>query len=266
MATSLLSAGSLAVSHRSIGHLPNNRAPVPASGAIRKRHMLRKYRIQSLRDDGSVRDTENLGPATPAFEAAFSAFARGTLITTAQGPIAIEDLIPGTKIITAEHGPTPLLWLGSMTLVPSADGSAADNRRITRIMGDALGMGRPMMDVVAGPGARLLARPAGIRNSFDGEQVLTPARDLADGMNLINMEPRHPLTVYHIALRRHATITAGGLEFESFHPGAGFERHLGRNMLALFLSYFPHIREPRQFGALSHPRLPFTSSERFETA
>lgn len=266
MATPPLSAESLAASHETIRHLPNDRAPVPASGPMRKRHMLRKYRIQSLRNDGSVHDTENLGPAIPAFEAAFSAFARGTLIKTAQGPVAIEDLIPGTKIITAEYGPMPLLWVGSMTLVPNADGITADNRRVTRIMGDALGMERPMMDVVAGPGARLLARPAGMRNSFGGEQVLTPARDLADGMNLIDMAPRHPLTVYHIALRRHATITAGGLDFESFHPGAGFERHLSRNMLSLFLSYFPHIREPRHFGTLSHPRLPLVSSERLETA
>jgi len=266
MATPPLSAESPAVSRRSVGHLPNEHAPAVSSGPMRKRHMLRKYRIQSLRDDGSVHDTENLGPAIPTFEAAFSAFARGTLIKTAQGPIAIEDLAPGTKIITAEHGPMPLLWIGSMTLVPNADGIATDNRRVTRIMGDALGVGRPMMDVLAGPGARLLARPAGMRDSFGGEQVLTPARDLADGMNLIDMAPRHPLTVYHIALRRHATITAGGLEFESFHPGAGFERHLSRNMLALFLSYFPHIREPRHFGALSHPRLPLVSSESFESA
>lgn len=256
----------MAASHGSIGHLPNERAPVVASGPVRKRHMLRTYRIRTLRNDGSVHEAEHLGPATPAFEAAFSAFARGTLIKTAQGPIAIEDLTPGTKIITAENGPMPLLWVGSMTLVPDPDGRPAENGRVTRIMGDALGVGRPMMDVVAGPGARLLARPAGMRDSFGGEQVLTPARDLADGMTLIDIAPRHPLTVYHIALRRHATITAGGLEFESFHPGAGFERHLSRNMLALFLSYFPHIREPRHFGALSHPRLPLVASERLEPA
>lgn len=228
-----------------------------ATDTVRKRQMLRKYRILSLRNDGSIHETENIGPATAPFEAAFSAFARGTLIKTTTGPVAVEDLLPGMKIVTCEHGPMPLLWLGAMTLVPDAEGTVPQNRRITRIMGDALGMGRPMMDVMAGPGARLLSRPLGLRDSFGGEQVLTPARDLADGMSVVEITPAHPVTVFHIALRRHSTICAGGLEFESYHPGAGFERHMSQNMLSLFLSYFPHIHEAHQFGALSHPRLPF---------
>ena len=86
--------------------------------AVRKARMMRRYRIRSLREDGSVHETENIGPATPVFEKAFSAFARGTLIKTTTGPVAVEDLEPGMMLITAEHGPSQLLWIGSMTLVP----------------------------------------------------------------------------------------------------------------------------------------------------
>ena len=266
MTSPLPAAGISAVPSSSANRSTVNRVPALASGPVRQRHMLRKYRIQTLRTDGSTHDTENIGPATPAFEAAFSAFARGTLIKTTAGPVAVEDLAPGMKITTAEHGPMPLLWIGSMTLLPHVEGVAPHCHRVTRIMGDAFGMGRPMMDVVAGPGARLLSRPAGLRDSFGGEHVLTPARDLADGMTAIDIAPRHPLTVYHVALRRHATIYAGGLEFESFHPGAGFERHMSQNMLSLFMSYFPHIKEPRHFGALSHPRLPFSATHEAQVA
>ena len=72
--------------------------------AVRKARMMRRYRIRSLREDGSVHETENIGPATPVFEKAFSAFARGTLIKTTTGPVAVEDLEPGMMLITAFWG------------------------------------------------------------------------------------------------------------------------------------------------------------------
>jgi uncharacterized protein (DUF924 family) len=47
---------------------------------------------------------------------------------------------------------------------------------------------------------------------------------MADGVHAIRMVSRQPVTFYHLALRRHAVIMVNGLETESFHPGAGFER------------------------------------------
>ena len=87
--------------------------------------------------------------------------------------------------------------------------------------------------------------------------MLAPARDMTDGMNVIEIQPPRAVTVYHICLREHAVINAGGLEVETFHPGPGFERHMGENMLSLFLSLFPHIDKPADFGELARQRLPF---------
>lgn len=237
-----------------------------AAGTARKPRMLRKYRIMALRKDGSIQDAENIGPAAPAFEIAFSAFARGTLIRTTQGQVAVEDLLPGDSVETAEYGPQTLLWIGSMTLVPKVNGMAAQDCRVTRIMPDAFGMERPMTNLMAGSGARLLSRPANLRDSFGGERVLSPVRDLADGINVVEITPPTAITVYHLCLRQHATITAGGLQFETFHPGAGFERQMGPQMLELFLSFFPHIRAPEDFGALAHLRLPFNGGGQIDAA
>ncbi len=249
---------------------PTTRATAPrealAPGTARKPRMLRKYRIMAMRNDGTIQDAENIGPATPIFESAFSAFARGTLIRTRHGPAAIEDLLPGCDVWTAEHGLQSVVWIGSMTLVPKVDGRAAQDCRMTRIMPDAFGMERPMTNLMAGPGARLLSRPANLRDSFGGEKVLSPVRDLADGVNVVEITPPSAITVYHLCLRQHATITAGGLEFETFHPGAGFERQMGAQMLDLFLSFFPHIRTPGDFGALAHLRLPFSSGGQIDAA
>ncbi|MEQ9260508.1 MAG: Hint domain-containing protein [Roseovarius sp.] len=211
-------------------------------------------------DDGSVRMSDQIGPAMPAFEAAFSAFSHGTLIATTRGQVAVEDLEPGMKLQTAEHGAQQIVWIGSMTLMPRTE-DLPDNGNLTRIPADSYGMGRPERDLLCGPGARLLMRPVGMGARLDGERALTPAARLADGMNAIAVYPQRPVTVYHICTRRHAVINAGGLSAETFHPGAGFERNMGPNMLSLFLSFFPHIKQPRDFGPLAHARLPLNEND-----
>ncbi len=229
-------------------------ALVPPAG--RSHRAMRKYRIACLRGDGTVHRTEQLAPAIPIFESAFSAFAQGTLLHTPQGQVAVQDLEPGMSVSTADHGPGKVLWIGSMTLVPAAPGPEPAPARLTRIMPDAFGLGRPEANLLAGPGARILSRPPRLRESFGRQRVLTPACDLVDGLNVIEVVPPRPVTVYHLCLRRHAILSASGIEVESYHPGAGFERAMGPNMLALFLSMFPHVQTASDFGGTSHPRLP----------
>lgn len=219
-----------------------------------KTPVMRKFQIASLTRSGGVYHTDQVGPATPVFESAFAAFARGTQIKTTLGPVAVEDLQPGMDILTSEHGPMPLLWLGAMTLMPGREG-AAEGPRLTRIMADSLGLARPASDLMAGPGARLLIRPTEMHDIVGADRILTPARDLVDGVNIIDIAPPRPVSTYHLCLHRHATILAAGLEAESFHPGPGFERGLSQNMLSLFLSFFPHIHAPSDFGRLAHPRV-----------
>lgn len=228
--------------------------------------MMRKYQISSLKGDGDVKLSEHIGPAMPMFESAFSAFARGTLIETSQGPVAIEDLVPGMKLVTPGLGACPLLWIGSMTLVPNAEGLAPRDTRLTRIMADSLGIGRPLSDFMAGPGARIVSGRAGRLGVDPAERVLVPVRNLIDDMNVVSITPPRPVTVYHLCLPRHTTIWAGGLEAETFHPGIGFERNLGPNMLSLLLSFFPHIREPKDFGGLAHPRRALCTADGLELA
>ncbi|MCZ4352794.1 Hint domain-containing protein [Roseovarius aestuarii] len=224
--------------------IPNARKPVS----------MRTYEVSSLRRDGAVVNSRIMAPATPAFEAAYTAFARGTLITTTRGPVAVEDLEPGMKIVTNERGPSPLLWIGTTSMRPSHDNGPS----LTRIMSDALGIGRPMSDLMTGPGARILHRsPCAI------DAALRPVRDLIDGNHVIELRPPSAVQLFHIALQRHATITAAGLEVETYHPGPGFENILPHQHFAQFMAMFPHIQRPSDFGSLAHPREPLrtTSSD-----
>ncbi|KZY35206.1 hypothetical protein A3731_17740 [Roseovarius sp. HI0049] len=241
-------AGNTSSAHRNHGT-----APQPA----RKPLAMRKYRISSLLSDGQIRTSDQIGPAMPIFESAFSAFAHGTLISTTQGQVAVEDLEPGMKLQTVDQGPMQLLWVGAMTLMPRSE-RFPEGSSLTRIMADSFGFGRPQADIMAGPGARFLLRPSGHAERYGNERALTPAAQMVDGFNAIRITPPTPVTVYHLCLRRHAIITAGGMEAESFHPGPGFERNMGPNMLSLFLSFFPHIKQARDFGPLAHERLPLS--------
>ena len=80
-------------------------------------------------------------------EDAVSAFARGTLLQTVSGPVAIEDLDPGEMVETVDGPPALVTWIGSTMMVPHAPGQSEEMTQLVRIMCDALGLGRPMPDL-----------------------------------------------------------------------------------------------------------------------
>ncbi|MFX0543761.1 Hint domain-containing protein [Roseovarius sp. S4756] len=225
---------------------------------------VRPCEISYLRGDGTIGTARPSVPAHPVFDSAFSAFARGTLIATTRGPVAIEDLDPGMKVVTNERGPSPVLWIGCMTWPQPSDGidPGASRARLTRIQTGALGLGRPLADVVVGPGARIAQRRDGNTGAAHTDQIMRPLHEMTDGMHVIALSPPGDLELYHIALRRHATITAAGLGFETYHPGPGFETQLTQRQLGLFISLFPHLMRPSDFGGLAHPRAPLGTGGR----
>lgn len=230
-------------------------APAPQRGAPARSQTVT---TQYLRSDGSTGEARHTVPVSSVFAGAFSAFAHGTLIATTRGPVAVEDLRPGMKILTNGRGPVPLLWIGSISLRP-AD-SPGGPARLTRIMTGALGPGRPMVDLMTGPSARIVQRGSG-----HSELFLRPVNDLVDGNSVVALSPPGAVHLYHIALHRHSTITAAGLAVEVYHPGPGFEAALTPQHLSDFIAMFPHIRRPSDFGSLAHPRGPLNTGSRIST-
>ncbi|MDQ2090108.1 Hint domain-containing protein [Marimonas arenosa] len=229
------------------------RTPAQAMQPKRK-SLMRKYEVAALTVDNKVHHSEHIAPASPDFEGAFSAFARGTMIATPSGPRAIEDIEPGTLINTVGGPALPVLWVGSMTLVPSAPIDRPEQLRLTRIMADTFGLARPMPDLLLGHGARLLRSPAALREYAMQTDVLTPAWAFVDGSSAIAITPPAPVALYHLCLPHHAIISAAGLEVESYHPGTMLLRDMGPSTRALFLSLFPHVTREDGFGPLSYPR------------
>ncbi|MBZ4023233.1 hypothetical protein CKO11_12270 [Rhodobacter sp. TJ_12] len=233
---------------------------VPAAGkALRAMPLTRRYEAAWLDACGQIQDNTRIAPATPLFEEAFSALARGAVIATEEGPVAVEDLVPGMRALTAEGRVETITWIGSMVIYPEGDspraGDGGEKVTLTRVTAEALGAGRPMQDVVLGPRARLCLRHSRLRRVAGLEAAYAPARAFIDGVSVIELTPATPVTVFHVVLERHGSLKVGGLEVEAFHPGEGVERMIDPRMLSLFEAQFPQLDTLADFGPLAHPRL-----------
>lgn len=230
-------------------------AAQPEPHLARRPPLNRRYEISFLSEAGLIESATRLAPAIPELEEAFSAFARGTVIATTEGPVAVEDLVPGMEAQTAEGRTETITWIGSMTLFPAHSMPSIQSGTLTRITADAFGVGRPMPDLVLGPRARLLVRDARCRMATGVESAYAAARCFADGASIIEVAPAAPVTVYHVVLRRQASLRAAGLEIESYHPGSRLPDGFDPQFAKLFLSLFPHLRSLSGFGSMAHPRM-----------
>lgn len=220
----------------------------PAALRARTRPQLRRYDVSVLAPNGDILDSRHIAPALPLFENAFCAFTRRSMVKTDCGPVAVEDLLPGDRIITQDGKAEPLLWKGSTMIQPSRPDAKGRYHRLTRIMADSFGMQMPMSDVLAGPAARILKTPVHLRALAAGQPLLTPVQEFVDGMNVIETAPPTPVQVFHLALARHSVICVGGLEFETYHPGVNALRMISPAMREVYMGLFPHLAELRDFG------------------
>lgn len=212
----------------------------------------RRAEIAWLRRNGDVELATLAIPATQLFEDCFAAFAHGTPIQTSQGPVPVEDILPGDSVLTAEHGTLPVLWRGSLTCLPSPQDRC---HNLIRVMADGFGMSRPVRDLLLGPAARVLHRARNRPSGGSRSDVLVPVAALGDGVAAFPVAPSSAVQLYHLALPHHATMRVGGLAMECYHPGGSLRGALSPRILAQFLALFPHIDQPGDFGPLAYPRL-----------
>lgn len=229
----------------------NQPAAAPTARTI---GMTRRYEITWVDDDGNVDSFTRVAPAMPIFEQAFSAFAHGATIATDEGPVAVEDLVPGTMIETSAGSFERLRWVGAMTLIPGVPVPDDKPQRLYRITADTLGLGRPPMDVTFGPAARILNRDPAIRQALGSDAALAPVASFEDGVSVVALCPASPVRVYHLAFDGHHIIHAGGIEVESYHPGPDAHYSMSQELRAVFLSMFPHMETLQGFGRVLWPR------------
>lgn len=228
-------------------------ATVPAS--VRPKALMRRYTTMWLTPEGRIEETTRIAPATAFFEEAFSALARGSVLQTPEGRTAIEDIVPGMQVITAEGQARTVTWVGSMVVYSGAVTEGLDPVDLTRFTADAMGHGRPMQDLILGSRARILLRDARCLPIAQSATAYVPARCFRDGVSVFEVTPATPVTVYHLVLETQGTVRANGIEIESYHPGESVEAMMEPRMLSLFKDLFPQMTSLGDFGAMAHPRL-----------
>ncbi|SFK02476.1 Hint domain-containing protein [Celeribacter neptunius] len=222
----------------------------------RPSYALRRYDIQWLARNGDLHDKDISAPAIPIFESAFNAFARGALLPTPTGPVAVEDLLPGDLIETVDQGVQRVQWIGSMPLdTHGARSEAAKPERLYRITADTFGLGRPAPDLMLGAGARYLLRADALKAYLGVSEAMAPVPSLVDGVSVIEVTPISTVRSYHIALSRHSLIRVNGVELESYHPGTTLSGQLLSELRPRFMELFPYLESLPGFGPLCQPRL-----------
>lgn len=175
-------------------------------------------------------------------------FAAGTMMRTASGLRAVEDLSPGDLVWTADHGMQPVRWVGKSRV----DLTCAPDLAPIEIQKGALGADAPSQPVCVSPQHRVLVTGHAVELYAGLEEALVPAHRLVNGGNIRQKTEMTEVTYVHVMFNRHELLDSCGLVSESFYPGATAVSLLEQATRDELFGIFPQLR---LFGDEARPRL-----------
>ena len=138
-------------------------------------------------------------------------FTTGTLIRTARGEVAVEELVVGDLAVTASGALRPITWIGRRDVDGQGHALSHDQQPI-RIRAGAFGPGLPARDLRLSHG-----HPVLVGADIDGAGgVLVPIMCLINGTSVVR-EAATRVTYWHVELDSHDILLAEGLSAESFY-------------------------------------------------
>ncbi|MCJ2084034.1 Hint domain-containing protein [Methylobacterium sp. J-090] len=140
-------------------------------------------------------------------------FTTGTLIRTARGEVAVEDLCVGDVAVTASGAMRAVIWIGHRELRGAGQPLTHDQQPI-RVRAGAFGPGLPARDLRLSSGHPVLV---GADADSQGG-ALVPIMCLINGTTIIR-EPATSVTYWHVELDAHDILLAEGLAAESYLDG-----------------------------------------------
>ena len=156
---------------------------------------------------GSLTFQTGKGGADTAGAAAAAAqiacFAEGTRIETTSGPRAVETLREGDRLVLADGGREPIVWIGQRE-VNCARHPAPEPVWPVRVAAGAFGGNAPVRDLYLSPDHAVFVN-----------DVLVPVKLLINGTSIVQVK-RDRVRYFHVELPEHAVILAEGLTVESY--------------------------------------------------
>lgn len=170
----------------------------------------------------------------------FVCFCKGTLIRTERGEIPVEDLRVGDMVITRDHGPQSLRWVGSKH-VGAAVLQCFDRLRPVRIAAGALGENLPQRPLYLSQQHRVLISSKIAERIFGETEVLIAAKHLTeiDGIEIDNS--LEAVEYFHLLFDRHEIINSEGAQTESLFTGPEALKSVDPAARTEILALFPDL-------------------------
>ncbi|RCW81007.1 Hint domain-containing protein [Paracoccus lutimaris] len=171
------------------------------------------------------------------YNAVVRCFARGTRIETETGPVRIEDLSVGDRVLTLDNGYQAIRWIGATKLGIGAL-LAKPKLRPVVIEKGALGCGAPREELRVSPQHRMLVRSIIARRMFDTDEVLVPANKLVGLAGIRIDDSCREVEYFHLLFDSHQIIHAEGALSESLLMGSEAVNGLDPEALAELVEIF----------------------------
>jgi hypothetical protein len=184
----------------------------------------------------------------------FPCFAAGSMILTPAGETEVTRLKPGDLVMTRDHGPQPLRWIGMRELTFPVVPHPRQPILFQSVALSGPGIGRRL---AVSPQHRMLLAGPEVRRMFGVAEVLAPAKGLTVLKGVRPMKGRLSATYVSLLFDRHEVLTANGYGSESFYPGRMGLRMLGATLRAEVLALFPCLSEgPEAWGPPARRLIP----------
>jgi hypothetical protein len=131
-------------------------------------------------------------------------YCRGTLIATADGDVAVETLAIGDRVLTMSGAPRPIKWIGRRSFGGRFVMGRKDILPIC-IKAGALADQVPRRDLWISP-----------HHAMYIEGILIEARDLVNGVSIVQAESVEKVEYFHVELDSHDVLIAEGALSETF--------------------------------------------------
>lgn len=159
------------------------------------------------RDSNGVLVETTPTPNTPDI----ACFLEGTAIFTEEGPVLIEDLMPGMRVLTKDAGYVKLLGLGRFK--PSVS-EVRQNPSLMPIVFPKRSIGNDR-DLSISASHRILIEDPTAELLFGDAEILTSARSFIGYRGIHVASEMGPLTYFHLLFEDHVIISADGAWAES---------------------------------------------------
>ncbi|MCQ0969878.1 Hint domain-containing protein [Paracoccus sp. TK19116] len=192
------------------------------------------------------------GTGTITVDDALPCFTAGTMIATADGPRAVDELKAGDMVVTKDRGLQPIRWIGSRKLTTRMLAANPGIRPI-RIAAGALGHGKPERELLVSPQHRILVNSKIAINMFGTSEVLVAAKQLLSLDGVDYATDLQEVEYVHFMFDTHEVVVSNGAESESLYAGPQALKSLDTNALRELVAIFPelgqHTLQRRPAGA-----------------